>query len=356
MYVEPNTGLMIPTPSTLPLGIDYAAQNLIAPMLETTPRKPPKAPGAAGAYTPPSEEEAPVYTPELQDPTPPFEEVAEMALDADEQKKFWDDQTAARQWQPTGTIEDLKAKMGLVVHDDEDGPASRYTPRTDPDAHLPEAFRGKHYRGGKQVPGVVHQSTLAEASARAKSKGQTGAYSPSRTPPSQDVSVDYVRNNESEPIQRQWFETRATQLGIDRAQAGVDTERARADLIGAEADEANLPYEQRIQRQLDSMFQMHDSINERMMPNIKDQVDKQMALIGTTPEGLKMLQDPALKKSMEAKYFRQFQQENFTKMMGMIAQLFAMNINDPQTAGNIAIENQRQSMFSGAPGAIPTTP
>jgi hypothetical protein len=170
------------------------------------------------------------------------------------------------------------------------------------------------------------------------------------------VSVDYVRNNESEPIQRQWFETRATQLGIDRAQAGVDTERARADLIGAEADEANLPYEQRIQRQLDSMFQMHDSINERMMPNIKDQVDKQMALIGTTPEGLKMLQDPALKKSMEAKYFRQFQQENFTKMMGMIAQLFAMNINDPQTAGNIAIENQRQSMFSGAPGAIPTTP
>jgi hypothetical protein len=261
--------------------------------------------------------------------------------------KGWDEETAARQWQPSQTIEELKEAAGLVVHDDD--PANRYSPPPDPDEHLPDAFKGKHYRGGRQVA-AQRGGGLGDASARAKAKGQTGSFTAGRMAPPGSASYDYVQQNESPAIQQLWKENRMTQLGLDMGQTEVDTARARADLLRADADEANLPYELRIKRQFDGMMQMHDSMKERLMPSVQAKIDKQMTFLSTDSEGMKLIDTPGKKKMVEEQLRRRYEGETFQNMMGMIIQL--VMAQDPAGAARVAQEMERQRMFGGGAGAM----
>lgn len=259
----------------------------------------------------------------------------------------WDKETAARQWDRGAAmpLEDLKKAAGLEVHDDD--PANRYTPPPDPDEHLPDAFKGKHYRGGRQI---TPQRGRGVGDAAARNAGKGGTFTAGRMAPPPTATYDYVQQNESPAIQQLWKENRMTQLGLDMGQAEVDTARARADLINAEAEEASIPYEQRIKRQFDGMMQMHDSMKERLMPSVQAKIDKQMTFLGTDSEGMKLIDTPGKKKMVEDQLRRRYEGETFQNMMNMIIQL--VMAQDPSGAARVAQEMERQRMFGGGGGAM----
>lgn len=260
---------------------------------------------------------------------------------------IWDQETAGRQWQPSQSIEQLRESAGLVVHDDDDDPANRYASRPDPEEHLPEAFKGKHYRGGQQI---TPNRGRGVGDAAKRYKGVGSSFTASRMAPPLTASYDYVQQNESPAIQALWKENRMTQLGIDMGQAELDTSRARADLLNAEAEEANLPYEQRIKRQFDGMMQMHDSMKERLMPNVQAMIDKQMTMLATDSEGMKLIDTPGKKKMVEESLRRRYENQTFQSMMGIIIQL--VMAQDPAGAARVAQEMERQRMFGGGAGAM----
>lgn len=278
------------------------------------------------------------------DPPPPIDEDALRAAEW----KLWDEQTAARQWQAQKTIEQIKEETGFKAD-----PAYRYQAPPDPDAGRPEAFRGKHFRGGRQYT-PNRGKGVGDAAARAKARGETGTFSPGRMAPPLGASWEYVSQTETPALQRLWQQNKEKQLGFDLQEAGLAQEQARAGILLAEANEAGLPYEQRIKRQFEGLMAMHDAMKERMLPNIQEKVDRQMALLGTDPEGMKQIDTPAKRKAVEAVLFKRYQQETFTNMMNIIIQL--VMAQDPSGAARVAQEQARQAMFGGGAGAMPPTP
>ena len=333
-------------PGGVPGPVAGMAGEALGPLFSTTPSAPPKLEGDVGAHTPttggpPSR----TYTPsggEKDDADAAAEAATEVAVGPVEQYDY-DTEEYIKRMSGAGVSPDILGRAGVPGT----GPAAQMH---DP---LPgrqvDPSEGKNFRGGQQYAPNRGRG-VGDAARRAKERGQTGAFTASRQIPSLEAGWDEVQKTESPMIQRLWQEQKAKELGLESEEAALAQEKGRAGILTAEADEAAIPYEQRIKRHFDALTSAHSDLKERMLPDIQSQIDRRMTLMATDPEMMKLIDTPEKKKAMEAHLAQQLQNETFNKLLGAFYAM--MTAQDPGSAGQVMQERERNAMFTGA-GAIP---
>lgn len=234
--------------------------------------------------------------------------------------------TADLQYQPEGYLERMGAEPGGVV-----GRAA--VPGTGPAVTIHAGQRPASdisiARGEQDKRRSTYTPSLGAAEARARLRGQTGAFTPSRQLPPSDVTRSFVAATESPRILELWEDRKRRELGLDYTEALARQQVARAIMLEEEAEEAALDPMARVKREMEKIAYVHRMVREKLNPDIDAKVKQQMALAMQDPGFIKqMANNPEAKKMLESSIRAKLEKEAFDELMAVYSQmLMLMNPN-----------------------------
>jgi hypothetical protein len=204
-------------------------------------------------------------------------------------------------------------------------------------------------RGEQDRRRSTYRPSLGAAEARARARGQTGAFTPSRQLPPMDVPRSFVAQTESPAVLRLWDERKRKDLGMEYSEALADQQKSKALMLQEQVEEAALDPLTRIRRQFDRIALMHELIQKKIAPDVEQKVQKQMALAAQDPDYLEnVANNPELKKTLESSIRARVQKEQFEQLMAIYSQM--MMFTDPNAAA-MARYMSAQLQYGGYGGA-----
>jgi len=338
-----------------------------------TPAAPSIGPKQVGAHrlpSPPDEPGAKTYVPSHVPGTPdtstPEKEDDEDDAFGDAIRKMWEDEQTGRQYdydterykmrmQAAGVSPDIVGRAAVpgtgppaVIHP-EPGIQERVGMTREERAGISPEFRGKHFRGGQEYrPTPEHLRGVGGASARAKALGQRGAFTASAPLMSEQAPPEVVNMTQSPQMQRLWYEQRAKSLGLRTAEAEQRLGTARAEILEAQAEEANLPPAERTKRMTERIVGVYERIKDYMLPDVEQKVKDRMTMLETSSPEL-FDKDPGMRKVYEERLRRQIMQENLNNMTMIVANLLGMQSPEGAAAISKVLSDQAAMAAMTAP-------
>ncbi|NIN66093.1 MAG: hypothetical protein GTO63_15640 [Anaerolineae bacterium] len=312
------------------------------------PGAPPSPEGKVGGHVIPKPADE-TYKPPIQTP-PPLPAPPAPDTPAEESWESMAERTAALQYEPEGYLERMGAEPGGVV-----GRAA--VPGTGPAVTIHAGQRPASdisiARGEQDKRRSTYTPSLGAAEARARLRGQTGAFSPSRQLPPSDVSREFVAQTESPKILELWDERKRRELGLDYTEALSRQQVAKAIMLEEEAEELALDPMKRVEREMDKIAYVHRMIRQKLNPDIDAKVKQQMALAMQDPDFIEQVaNNPEAKKALEASLRAKFEKESFDELMAIYSQML-MLMNPNAAALARLMGSQLQYGYGGGYGTAP---
>lgn len=240
----------------------------------------------------------------------------------------WEEQTRRAQYDPQEkTIEEIREMAGLKYGDQGQGKGTFMTQPT----YRMEGGTAR-YTGAKPIR---------------ERPSEMGAYSPSRQAPPLSASAEWVMANESPAIQALWMERKQKELGVKTAQDQSRIQGARATMLEQEAEEAGLPFEEKLNRQIQRSTAMYEYVQEQVMPDVEKQTNEFMSALAASDQGAKL--SAAQRKVIEESKRKEFQMASINRLLSLIMQ--SMMAQDPSGAARYQAALASSGMYGmGMPG------